>query len=145
MSLQSAVWYLPRSQTPRYNAHCGIFLHCTVYSMMHTLQSLTPRRFLIKRISRRNRNRKYFSLFIRGPDWFESWKNEVENLITHINLKAWNSILVYFLAMRGNKILKKVTKKRRDQRNDKSVCYRKSYFSKFLRYIKIERGSVYVV
>ena len=38
------------------------------------------------RISRRNRNwiQKYFSLFIRSPDRFQSWeKMVVENLVTH--------------------------------------------------------------
>ena len=50
-------------------------------SMMHTAESdsavgCTPRSFFKIRISRRNRNRirKYFSLFIRGLDGFESWK-----------------------------------------------------------------------
>ena len=35
---------------------------------------------LCDRIFRRNRKRvrKYFSLFIRGPDWFEAWKKEVK-------------------------------------------------------------------
>ena len=40
---------------------------------------------LCDRISRRNRNRirKYFSLFIRGPDGFKSLKKlEVKNLVT---------------------------------------------------------------
>ena len=50
---------------------------------MHTAESnsegwcrCTPQSFLKIWISRRNRNRirKYFSLFIRGPDGFESWK-----------------------------------------------------------------------
>ena len=26
---------------------------------------------------------KYFSLFVRGPDGFESWKNRGKNLVTH--------------------------------------------------------------
>ena len=46
---------------------------------------------LYDRISHRNRNRvrKYFSLFIRGPDGFESWKKlEVENLVTHTSFKG---------------------------------------------------------
>ena len=41
---------------------------------------------LCDRISWQNRNRigKYFSLFIRGPGGFESWKKiEIENLVTH--------------------------------------------------------------
>ena len=49
---------------------------------------------LCDRISRGNRNqiRKYFTLFIRGPDGFESWKKtEVENLVTH-SLKRIQSI-----------------------------------------------------
>ena len=41
---------------------------------------------LCDQISRQNRNwiQKYFSLFIRGLDGFESWKKlEVKNLLTH--------------------------------------------------------------
>ena len=47
--------------TPRWNAHCGVkFFE------------------LCDQISRRNRNRIriYFSLFIRGPDGFKSWRKK---------------------------------------------------------------------
>ena len=69
-SLDSAA---SRSLTLRYDAHHGVWL-CR---MMHTAESdsamgCTPRSFFKIRISRRNR--KYFSLFIRGLDGFESWK-----------------------------------------------------------------------
>ena len=54
---------------------------CDAHCTMHTREMIsavwcTPRRSLCYRISRRNRNRilKYFRLFIRGPDRFESWK-----------------------------------------------------------------------
>ena len=57
---------------------------------MHTAEIVsvvcnTPWRQLCDQISRRNRNRirKYFSLLIRGPAGFESWKKEVANLMTH--------------------------------------------------------------
>ena len=46
---------------------------------------MTIWRQLCDQISRRNRNRirKFFSVFIRGPDGVESWKMKVENLVTH--------------------------------------------------------------
>ena len=82
------MWWTPQSLTPRWDAHCGVWLH----SMMHTAESgsaaklleeiwlyyrtlmqnlwCTPRSFLKIPISRRNQNRiwTYFSLFIRGPE-----------------------------------------------------------------------------
>ena len=66
--LDSTVWCTPRSLTPRGDAHCRVRLR----SLIDTLGI-----FLKIRISQRNQNRirKYFSLFIRGPDGFESWKN----------------------------------------------------------------------
>ena len=62
------------SLTPRWHAHCGVWLRC----MMHTVESdsavgCTPQRFLKIRISQHigNRIQKYFSLFIMGLDGFE--------------------------------------------------------------------------
>ena len=63
-------------RTPR----CAVLLRGVMYTL--ELDSAV----LKIRISRRNRNliRKYFILFIRGPDGFQSWKTmEVENLVTH--------------------------------------------------------------
>ena len=47
-------------------------------------------------ISRRNRNRirKYFTLFIRGPDGFESWKKWQSKISWTLPLKYWE-ILTY--------------------------------------------------
>ena len=88
----------------QYNFHCNILRHhreITIIKYRIKTDSwqvfldtffhdsavcITPRCFLKIRISRRNRNqiRKYFTLFIRGPDGFESWeKMEAENLVTH--------------------------------------------------------------
>ena len=76
--LDSLMGCTPRSLTPRCDAHLVVWLR----GMMHTAESdsrvgCTPWRFFFNlNISQRNRNRirKYFSLFIRGPDRFESWK-----------------------------------------------------------------------
>ena len=82
----SVVCIIPRSQTPRCAAHRGVKLrgvHSTAESS--SVVCITPRSQTAHRgvkiercdqISRRNRNRiqKYFSLLIRGPDGFESWK-----------------------------------------------------------------------
>ena len=72
--IDSAVWRTPRSWTPLYDAHHRVWLH----GGMHTAESdftvgCTLWSFLKNQISWRNRNwiRKYFSLFIRGPDGFE--------------------------------------------------------------------------
>ena len=91
-------WRTVHHLTPRCDAHCGAWLR----GGMHTAESnstvgCTLGSFLKIRISRQNRNRirKYLSLFIRGPDGFESWtKQKVENLVTHslyCNCKA-NSV-----------------------------------------------------
>ena len=85
--------------TPWCDAHRRDYL-C---GRMHTAEMISavcncmiPQRPLRDRMSRRNRNGiwKYFSLFIRGPDGFESWKKlEVENLATHslLNLKRFTN------------------------------------------------------
>ena len=77
-SLDTAVGCTP--QTPRYKSHRGVWL----WGVMHTAESdstvgCTPWSFLKIRISRRNRNRtrKYFSLFIRGPDGFWIIQNRI--------------------------------------------------------------------
>ena len=59
MYFDSAVWCTPRSLTAVW---------------------YTPRRFLKIWISLRNRKkiRKWFSLFVRGPDGFKSWKNRAQ-------------------------------------------------------------------
>ena len=59
--LDSMEWCTPGSLTQQYDAHA---------------QWCTPQSFLKIRISRQNRNRirKFLTLFIRGPDGFESWK-----------------------------------------------------------------------
>ena len=62
-----------------------IFFICQEFFFITTM-CCTPWRQLCDLISRRNRNwiRKYFSLFISGPDGFKSWKKlEAENLVTH--------------------------------------------------------------
>ena len=83
--LDSAVCCTPRSLTPRCVANRGVFQQSLITWLRRAVCN-TPRSFLKIRISWQNRNRirKYFSLFIRGPDWFESWKKlEVKNLMTH--------------------------------------------------------------
>ena len=62
--------------TLRCDVHQGVWLR----GKMHTAESnsavwCTPWSFLTIRISWRNQNRirKYFTLFIRGPDGIESW------------------------------------------------------------------------
>ena len=87
LSLDSAMWCTPRSLTPQWDAHPGARLH----GVQQTAESdyavgCALRSFLKIRISRQNLNpmRKYFSLFIRRLDGFESWKKmEVKNLMTH--------------------------------------------------------------
>ena len=91
----SAVLCTPRSLTPWYDAHCGVWL-C---SLMHTTESdsvvwCTPWIFLKIRISRQNWNRirKYFPLFIKGPDGFEScrkWRSQI-SLHTPVKETKWN-------------------------------------------------------
>ena len=130
MSLQSAVWYLPRSQTPRYNAHSGIFLHLQYDA--HTAESDSTEILKKTNISAKSKS-KIFQPFYQGPRLvriMKKWGRKSHN--TH-QFKGMEQYISLFSSDEGNKILKKVTKKRRDQRNDKSVCYRKSYFSKFLR------------
>ena len=83
----SVLWCPPRSLTPRRDAHLRVGLR----RMMHTAELdstvwCKPRSFLKIQISRQNQHRlrKYFTLFIRGPDGFETGKKmEVENLVTH--------------------------------------------------------------
>ena len=53
------------------------------YSIMHTAES-NYSNFVIEYLAKSKPNSKYFALFIRGPDAFESSKKiEVENLVTH--------------------------------------------------------------
>ena len=92
----SAVCIIPPSQAPRCASHCGVKLLTAESSFKRDNQESIKSGFkltknvdffeLCDQISRWNRNwiRKYFSLFIRGLDGFESWKKlEVENLVTH--------------------------------------------------------------
>ena len=73
--------------TPRCEAHPEVWPR----GLMHTVESdstvgCTQQSFLKIRISWRNQKRiiKCFSLFVRSPDGFESWKKmEVENLVAH--------------------------------------------------------------
>ena len=75
----SAVWCTPWSLTPRSDAHCES--DSTVWC--------TPWSFLKIWISRRNWNRirKYFSLFIRGPDGFKSGKKWRSKISWHTPFK----------------------------------------------------------
>ena len=110
-ALDSSEWCKLWSLTPRCDSHCGVwemrnFDHLTpqcaslcgiwlqhwvwLRGVMHTADSdsavgCTPWSVLKIQISQQDRNwiRKYFSLFIRGPEGFESWKKEGENLVTH--------------------------------------------------------------
>ena len=124
----SEVWCTPRSLTPQCDSHCGAWL-C---SGMHTVeldsagwcttQSLTPQgdadrgvrlrgglntlSFLKVQISQWNRNRiwKYFSLFIRGLDWFESrkkWRSKI----------SWHTPFQHFLGLRKLDCLLQVKKR----------------------------------
>ena len=82
--LDSAVWCTSQRLNPRYDAHCKFFWEIWVTwlcGVMHTAEldsseGSSPWSFLKIRISCRNRYRirRYFTLFIRGPDGFESWK-----------------------------------------------------------------------
>ena len=79
-SLDSVVGCIPWSLTPRYDAHRRV---------MHTVEWCTPQGFLKIRISWRNQNRirKYFNLFIRALDGFESWKKWRSKISWHTPFK----------------------------------------------------------
>ena len=84
--VNSAVWSALRSLIPGYDAPLGVWLH----RVMHTTESdfevgCTLWSFKKIWISRRNQNwiRKYFSLFIRGLDGFESWKKWRAKILWH--------------------------------------------------------------
>ena len=70
--------------SPRCPAQIGENI-CSVlhYGEIDSVVCCTPLRQLCDRISQQNRNRiqKYFSLFIRSPDRFESWKKWRSNIL----------------------------------------------------------------
>ena len=70
----SSVSCTPRRSSLRCVAHRGDFFEL---GAMDSTVCSTPWRQLCYRISQQNRNhiRKHFTLFIRGPTGFESWKN----------------------------------------------------------------------
>ena len=77
VQFDSAVWCTPQSLTQQWDAHRGAWLSSRKHTAeLDSVVWCTPRSFLKIWISRRNQNwiRKYFSLFIRGLDGFESWK-----------------------------------------------------------------------
>ena len=86
----SAVVCTLRRSSPWYPVCCNTAEMISVVCCTPWRSSLRcvahPQRQLPDLISRWNQNRiwKYLSLFIRGPDRFESWKKlEVKNLVTH--------------------------------------------------------------
>ena len=83
-SLDSSVWYTRQSLTPWWDAYRGAWLR-----VMHTAEWCTPQSFLKIRISWRNQNRirKYFNLFIRALDGFESWKKWRSKISWHTPFK----------------------------------------------------------
>ena len=111
---------------PRWDAHRRVWL-C---GMMHTAESdsvvgCTQPSFLKIWISQRNGNRiwKYFSLFIRGPDGFESWKKWRSKISWHTPFKGirWPSMVnvPYMREVRLHHVIlfKSSEKKRRIRRN----------------------------
>ena len=111
----SVVWCTPRSRlssgsflknfdhlTLWCDAHRGAWLHGGMHNaQLDSAVWCTPRSFLKIWISRQNRNRikKYFSLFIKGLDGFESWKKFKLKILGHTPFNTFLFMHLSFMAV----------------------------------------------